>query len=34
MRRWFRKHKQKIAMVIAIFIALLMGLGSLAMFFA
>jgi len=33
MNRWIKKHKQTVAMVIAILLALLLGLGSLAMFF-
>ena len=33
MKKWFKKHKQTVAMVIAILLAILLGLGSLAMFF-
>lgn len=34
MNKWFKKHKQTLAMVIAILLALLLGLSSVAMFFA
>jgi uncharacterized membrane protein YwzB len=34
MNRWIKKHKQTLAMIIAILLALLLGLGSIAIFFA
>jgi len=33
MSKWIKKHKQTLAMVIAILLAILLGLGSVAMFF-
>jgi len=33
MRKWMKKHKQTLAMAIAILLAVLLGLSSIAMFF-